>query len=100
MSKAFNKVWHEGLLFKLKQNGVDGKLLDLLQNYLKDRKQRVVLNGVSSQWESIKSSTQLKFRNETDSDFLNIYLDRGNLLLSILVAKFSAYKYFHLDASK
>ena len=28
MSKAFDKVWHEGLLFKLKQNGINGKLLD------------------------------------------------------------------------
>ena len=27
ISKAFDKVWHEGLLFKLKQNGVSGKLL-------------------------------------------------------------------------
>ena len=29
MSKAFDKVWHEGLIFKLKQNGIDGKLLSL-----------------------------------------------------------------------
>ena len=34
MSKAFDKVWHEGLLHKLKQNGINGKLLTLLQNYL------------------------------------------------------------------
>ena len=27
ISKAFDKVWHEGLLFKLKQNGISGKLL-------------------------------------------------------------------------
>ena len=26
MSKAFDKVWHEGLIFKLKQNGIQGKL--------------------------------------------------------------------------
>ena len=39
MSKAFDKVWHEGLIFKLKQNGVTGKLLKLLV-------QRVVHNGV------------------------------------------------------
>ena len=29
MSKAFDKVWHEGLIFKLKQNGIEGKLLFL-----------------------------------------------------------------------
>ena len=30
ISKALDKVWHEGLLFKLKTNGIDGKLLVLL----------------------------------------------------------------------
>jgi len=38
MSKAFDKVWHEGLLFKLKQNGVEGNLLALLKNYLTNGK--------------------------------------------------------------
>ena len=48
MSKAFDKVWHEGLLHKLKQNGIEGSLLKLLSNYLSNRKQRVVLNGEMS----------------------------------------------------
>jgi len=55
MSKAFDKVWHEGLIFKLKQNGIDGKLLNLFQNYLTNRKQRVVLNGMESNWGDIKA---------------------------------------------
>ena len=55
MSKAFDKVWHEGLLFKLKQNGISGPLLTMLTSYLKDRKQRVVLNGHASNWEVIES---------------------------------------------
>ena len=45
ISKAFDKVWHDGSLFKLEQNGISGNLLTLLQNYLSNRKQRVVLNG-------------------------------------------------------
>ena len=45
ISKAFDKVWHEGLIFKLEQNGISGSLLKLFQNYLNNRKQRVVLNG-------------------------------------------------------
>ena len=33
ISKAFNKVCHEALIFKLKQNGISGKLLPLIKNY-------------------------------------------------------------------
>ena len=53
MSKAFDKVWHEGLVFKLKTYGIEMECLNLLQNYLADRQQRVVLNGATSKWENI-----------------------------------------------
>ena len=33
ISKAFDKVWHEGLLFKLKQNGISGNLLNVITNF-------------------------------------------------------------------
>ena len=46
ISKAFDKVWHNGLIYKLKRCGVSGKLLSLIQSFLKDRKQRTVLNAV------------------------------------------------------
>ena len=55
MSKAFEKVWRPGLIFKLKQNGINGKLLDMFEHYLTDRKQRVVLNGIESPWENLLS---------------------------------------------
>lgn len=55
ISKAFDKVWHEGLIFKLKQNGINGSLLTFLENYLSDRYQRVVLNGMESNWEKVYS---------------------------------------------
>ena len=48
ISKAFDKVWHNGLLFKLQQNGICVKALSLFKNYLTNRNQRVVLNGFSS----------------------------------------------------
>ena len=41
ISKVFDKVWHKGIVFRLKQNGISGKLLSVLSNFLKDRKQRV-----------------------------------------------------------
>ena len=55
ISKAFDKVWHEGLLFKLKCNGISGTLHSFLSDYLSDRKQRVVLNGIESSWLPIES---------------------------------------------
>ena len=53
ISKAFDKVWHKGLLFKLSQNGISGNLLDLLSSFLSDRKQRVLLNGQTSEWRNV-----------------------------------------------
>ena len=55
ISKAFDKVWHEGLLFKLESYGIGGELLNLFKDYLHEPQQRVVLNGQSSSWEAIKS---------------------------------------------
>ena len=43
--KVFDKVWHDGLIFKVKSYGVEGELLLLLKNYLHHREQRVLLNG-------------------------------------------------------
>ena len=45
ISKAFDKVWHEGLVFKLKPYGISGPLFALFVSYLSNRQQRVVLNG-------------------------------------------------------
>ena len=33
VSKAFDSVWHKGILFKLRQNGIEGKLLEWLNSY-------------------------------------------------------------------
>ena len=55
ISKASDKVWHKGLIFKLKQNGVTGDLLNILIDFLKERKQRVVLNGQHSRWSNVSA---------------------------------------------
>ena len=55
ITKAFDKVWHDGLTFKLKQNGVSGSVLMFFQNYLYNRKQRVVLNGSYSGFSAVAS---------------------------------------------
>ena len=55
ISKAFDKVWHPGLLYKLKQNGISENLLLILENFLSDRYQRVTINGKTSSWRNVKA---------------------------------------------
>ena len=55
ISKTFEKVWHEGLIYKLQQSGISGELLNILIDFLNNRKQRVVLNGQSSNWVDVKA---------------------------------------------
>ena len=43
------------LFSKLKQNGISGNLLNLLSNFLRNRKQRVVLNGKTSSWADVNA---------------------------------------------
>ena len=53
ISKAFDKVWHDGFIYKLKLYAVENKLLNLIQNYLTNRHQRVLLNGKTLKWTNI-----------------------------------------------
>ena len=53
ISKAFDRVWHDGLIFKLKKWGISGSLLHWFEDYLKDRVQRVIINGQFSSWTEI-----------------------------------------------
>ena len=55
ISKAFDKVWHEGIIFKLKQNGISDDLLNIVSDFLRNRKQRVTLNGQSSSWTNVNA---------------------------------------------
>ena len=48
-------MWHEGLIFKLKQNGIYNILLKLFGNYLHNRKQGVVLNGFYFEYSLIET---------------------------------------------
>ena len=58
ISKAFDRVWHNGLLFKLKQIGINGKLTDWFKIYVSSRKQRVVIRGESSTFLEIWGPTR------------------------------------------
>ena len=55
ISKAFDRVWHRGLLYKIQNCGIGGSLLEWFRDYLQNRKQRVVINGATSSWGTIPS---------------------------------------------
>ena len=49
ITKAFHRVWHAGLLNKLKSYGISGQIFDLISSFLSNRQLQVVLDGKSSQ---------------------------------------------------
>ena len=55
ISKGFDRIWHEGLLFTLQQNRISRELITLMKGFLSCRKQRVVLNGQHLSWADIKA---------------------------------------------
>ena len=57
--KALDKIWHEGIIFKLQQNSISDDLLNILSDFLRNRKQRVMLNGQS--WTNINAGVPQGF---------------------------------------
>ena len=47
--KTSDRVWHDGLLHKLKSYGISGQIFGLISSFLSNRRLRVVLDGKSSQ---------------------------------------------------
>ncbi|MCG7879453.1 MAG: reverse transcriptase domain-containing protein [Candidatus Thiodiazotropha taylori] len=55
ISKAFDRVWHDGLILKLQAAGVTGEVLTWFKSYLNNRMQRVVIPAATSDWTYIKA---------------------------------------------
>ena len=95
VSSAFDKVWHNGLLAKLSQIGIQGPLYDIMKSYLTDRRQVVSVNGHKSNICNIKAGVPQGSRlgpvlfiiymndiiNEIESDIL-IFADDTSLFSS------------------
>ena len=97
-------MWHEGLVFKLKQNDVSGILLKLLYNYWRNRKQSVVLNGSFADYSLVNSGVPqgsvpgtlgfLIYINDLGNNKSNVKLCAGDTML------FSIVKYPTTSADK
>jgi hypothetical protein len=53
--KAFDRVWHSGLIFKLRKYGICGNVLKWIESFLYDRKQRVNIDGYFSRWKTVNA---------------------------------------------
>ena len=95
-SKAFDKVWHAGLIHKLKAYGISGPFLAIIKSFLSSRIIRVVLDGQTSVDYPINSGVPqgsilgpilfLIFINDLPDNILSrlaIYADDSNYLLML-----------------
>ena len=55
ISKASDRVWHRGLIHKLRDIGCSDRLLNWFSSYLSNRRQRVIYNGQASEWTFVKA---------------------------------------------
>ena len=53
--KAFDKVPHQRLILKLKSHGMGNSIINWIEQWLTDRRQRVVADGEVSSWKSVSS---------------------------------------------
>ena len=44
------RAWYDGVIYRIQYCGIKGKSLGLMQNFLKNRYQRAILNGQTSEW--------------------------------------------------
>ena len=55
ISKASDRIWRGGLVFKLQQSGIPGEIINFKKTTFSYQKQRVVLNGQQSSWADVKA---------------------------------------------
>ena len=89
--KAFDRVWHAGLLHKLKSYGISGQIFGLISSFLSNRWLQVVLDGKSSQEYLINAgvpqdstlgpSLFLLYINEIPDDICNIAIYANDTIL-------------------
>ncbi len=56
LAGAFDRIWHRGLLEKLRTKGIHGDLLQVLGDFLQGRTLQVVVNGQASKSLPVRAS--------------------------------------------
>ena len=94
MLKAFDRVWHAGLLHKLKSYGISGQIFGLISSFLSNRRLKVVLDEKSLQEYPVNAEAPqgsilgptlfLLYINNLPDDVTVIFLSMLMILLSIL----------------
>ena len=67
--KAFDKIPHKRLILKLKECFIDGPVVEWIEEWLTDRKQRVVQRGESSEWSQVSSGVPQRISSGADTFF-------------------------------
>ena len=74
ISKVFDELWHNGIIFKMKRNDISDNPLTLLSKILRTRKQRLVLNGQTSSWVDVNSRVPQGFILQPFTKYLRLTL--------------------------
>ena len=79
--KTFDRVWHAGILHKLKCYGVSGQIFRLISFFLSNKQLRVVLDGKSSQGSIFGPTLFLLYNNDLLDD---VICDIASMLITLL----------------
>ena len=87
--KAFDKVPHQRLISKLKSHGVGNSLINWIEQWLTDRRQRVVVEGEVSRWKSVLSGGPTRICTRTY--FIFVYINDLEEGVTGKILKFADY---------
>ena len=86
ISKAFDKVWYQGYLYKLRSMGISEEIY-VLENYLSGRFQRVILNGQTFRGDQFTRCTSMTYSTRPFLPLLRIKMKVPILSAMIEISK-------------